>query len=83
MGACLPVETNYPCFMSVQEIKEQIHRLSTEEQMQLEAFLKSKRVTENAGFQKRVAAAHQRMDAGEHISSSQLRSLLAQQQPAA
>ena len=69
--------------MSVQEIKQQIDQLSVEEQLQLESFLKTRRVAEKSGFRDRVEAAHRRIDAGEAVSSAQLRALLAQQQPAA
>ena len=68
--------------MSVQQIK-QIDRLTVEEQLQVESFLKAKRVAEKAEFQQRVEAAHRRIDAGEVVSSAQLRALLAKQQRAA
>ena len=62
--------------MSVLEIKHQIERLSPDEQAELESFLKARRVAESPGFSERAHAAHRRMDAGEAISSGQLRDLL-------
>lgn len=67
----------------MQEIKHQIDRLTVEEQLQIESFLKAKRVTEKVEFQQRVEAAHRRIDSGEIVSSAQLRALLAKQQRAA
>ena len=69
--------------MSVQDIKEQISQLTIDEQLQVEAFLKAKLVTSRTGYRNRVDAAHHRMDAGDSISSDQLRALLGRQQPAA
>jgi hypothetical protein len=68
--------------MSVQEIKHQIDLLTVEEQLQLESFLRAKRVAESAHFQQRIEEAHRRMNAGEGVSSIQLRTLLAQQHSA-
>ena len=62
--------------MSVLEIKHQIERLTPDEQSQLESFLNTKRLGESPEFRGRVTAAHRRFDAGEAISSAQLRELL-------
>ena len=68
--------------MSVEEIKHQIDLLTAEEQLQLESFLRAKRVAESARFQQRLEEAHRRMNAGEGVSSVQLRAILARQHPA-
>jgi hypothetical protein len=62
--------------MSVQELKQQIAGLSSDDQAQLESYLKAMRTARAPGFQERVAAAHQRMDRGEAVSSTELRAML-------
>lgn len=69
--------------MSVQEIKRQLEQLTAEEQQQVESFLKARRIAESAEYRQRVAAAHERMDRGEGVSSAELRAILARQQSAA
>lgn len=69
--------------MSVQEIKLQIERLSVDELLQLESFLKARRVAETPGFRARIEQAHARMDRDEAVSAAELRALLAKQHPAA
>jgi hypothetical protein len=69
--------------MSVQEIQSQISRLSAEEQLQVEAFLKTRRLANSSEFRARVDAAHRRMDAGESVSADQLRAMLKPMLPAA
>jgi len=69
--------------MSFGEIKREIDRLSLEERQQLESFLKAKRSAELPTFRSRVEAAHRRMDAGDAVSSAELRALLNIPQPAA
>ena len=67
--------------MSVQEIQSQIDKLSAEEQLQVEAFLKTRRLANSTAFRAKVEAAHGRMDAGEAVTAAQLRAML--KQPAA
>ena len=62
--------------MGLQEIKQQIAGLSSDDQAQLESYLKAMRTARAPGFQERVAAAHGRMDAGEAVSSAELRAML-------
>ena len=69
--------------MSVQEIQSQISRLSAEEQLQVEAFLKTRRLANSSEFRVRVDAAHRRMDAGESVSANQLRAMLKPMLPVA
>lgn len=68
--------------MSVQEIQSQVMRLSAEEQLQVKAFLKTRRLANSAEFSARVDAAHRRMDAGESVSANQLRAMLKPLPPA-
>ncbi|MBI5771852.1 MAG: hypothetical protein HZA93_29035 [Verrucomicrobia bacterium] len=63
--------------MSVQEIKQQIATLSLDDQAQLESYLRVTRAARAPGFQEHIEAAHRRMDAGQAISSSELRAMLA------
>jgi hypothetical protein len=67
--------------MSVQEIKSQFDHLSTDERDQLESCLKTMRLAESPGFRARVDAAHRRMDAGEQVTSAQLRAMLKAETP--
>ena len=69
--------------MSVQEIQSQIAKLSAEEQLQVEAFLKTRRLTNSTAFRAKIEAAHCRMDAGEAVTAMQLRAMLKQPAPAA
>ena len=69
--------------MSVQEMKHQLERLSSDERSELESFLRAKRVAERPGFRDKVAAAQQRMDAGEAVTAAQLRALRQANPPAA
>jgi hypothetical protein len=62
--------------MSFREIKQEIERLSPQEQEQLESFLKARRVAAAPEFRTKVEAAHRRMDGGEAVSAEQLRALL-------
>ena len=67
--------------MSVQEIQSVIAKLSAEEQLQLEAFLKTRRLANSAAFRERIEAAHRRMDEGEAVTAAQLRAMLKQPTP--
>jgi hypothetical protein len=62
--------------MSVLEIKSQFDRLTADERDQLESCLKTMRLAESPTFRARVDAAHRRMDAGEQVTSAQLRAML-------
>lgn len=62
--------------MSVQEIKSQVALLPAGERDQLESYLKVLRLAESPDFRARVDAAHRRMDAGEQVTSAQLRAML-------
>ncbi len=68
--------------MSVQEIQSQIAKLSAEEQLQVEAFLKTRRLANSKEFRAKIEAAHRRMDAGEAVTAAQLRALLKKADPA-
>ncbi len=64
-------------------MKHQLERLSSDERSELESFLRAKRVAERPGFRDKVAAAQQRMDAGEAVTAAQLRALRQANPPAA
>jgi hypothetical protein len=65
--------------MSVQEIQSQVSKLSREEQLQVEAFLKAQRLAQSSEHKTKVAAAHRRMDAGHFVTMDELKALLAKQ----
>jgi hypothetical protein len=67
--------------MSVQEIQSQIAKLSAEEQFQLEAFLKTRRLANSIAFREKIEAAHSRMDAGNAVTATELRAMLKQPDP--
>lgn len=62
--------------MSVQEMKTQLERMSPADRSELESFLRAKRVADRPGFSERIAAAQQRMDAGQAVTAGELRTLL-------
>ncbi len=62
--------------MSVQEIKSQVALLPADERDQLESYLKVLRLARSPQFRVRVDEAHRRMDAGEVVTSAQLRAML-------
>jgi len=68
--------------MNVREVKRESARLSPSERSDLESFLRAKRVAERPEFRERVAAARRRMDAGEMVTTVQLRALLRAHSPA-
>lgn len=68
--------------MNVQEVKLQLAQLSPSERSDLESFLRARRVADRPEFRERVAAAQQRMDAGEGVTAEQLRALLRANSPA-
>jgi len=69
--------------MSVQEIKTQVSRLPVGERDELASYLKTLRLAESPEFRARVDAAHRRMDAGEQVTSAQLRAMLKPENPPA
>ena len=69
--------------MSVQEMKDQLERMSPVERSELEAFLRAKRVVDRPGFSDRVAEAQRRMDAGDAVTAAELRAMLEANPPPA
>lgn len=63
-------------------MKTQLERMSPGERSELESFLRAKRVVDRPGFRERIAAAQQRMDAGQAVSAAELRALLETNPPA-
>jgi hypothetical protein len=68
--------------MSVQEIQSQISRLSREEQLQVEAFLKAQRLAQSPEHKAKITGANRRMEAGHYVTMDELKTLLAKQRPA-
>jgi hypothetical protein len=62
--------------MNVWEIKCLIERLTPGEMAEVESFLKALRRARDPAFQKKVAEAHRRMDAGRYVTAAQLRVML-------
>ena len=69
--------------MSVQEMKMQLERMSPGERSELESFLRTKRAVDRPGFRDKIAAAQQRMDAGQVVTAAELRVLLQANPPVA
>lgn len=66
-------------YMSVQEIQSQISRLSREEQLQVEAFLKAQRLAQSPEHKTKITEANRRMEAGHYVTMDELKTLLAKQ----
>lgn len=62
--------------MSVQELKVQLEQMSLGDRSELESFLRAKRVVDRPEFRERIAAAQQRMDAGQAVTAAELRAML-------
>ena len=67
--------------MSVEEIQSQISKMTREEQLQVEAFLKAQRLAQSPEYRQRVTEAHRRMDAGHYVTLEELKALLAKPRP--
>jgi hypothetical protein len=57
--------------MSVQEIQDQLEKLTPEELAEVEKRIRVLRVVTAAGYKERIAEAHRRMDAGNKISQEE------------
>ncbi len=64
--------------MSVQEIHQQLEKLTPEELAEVEKHIRILRVTTAPGYAERIAEAHRRMDAGRKISEEQSDALIAE-----
>lgn len=64
-------------------MKTQLEQMSPGERSELESFLRTKRVVDRPGFRERVAAAQQRMDAGQVVTAAELRARLQANPPVA
>ena len=68
--------------MSVQEIQSQISRLTSEEKLEIEAFLRAQRLARSSEFKQSLKAAHERIDAGSFVTLAELKALLSKRRKA-
>lgn len=65
--------------MSLNQVKEEIQRMSADERAEVEKFLRILRVTSAPGYRERIAQANAEMDAGIKFSREDLQAVLAQE----
>lgn len=63
--------------MSVQQIRDELSKLTPEELAEVEKHIRILRVITAPGFKERIADAHRRMDAGEFVTQEQLEAKIA------
>ncbi len=64
--------------MSVQEIHQQLEKLTPEELAEVEKHVRVLRVITAPGYAERIAEAHRRMDAGHKVTEEQVDAVLAE-----
>jgi len=64
--------------MSVQQIQEELKKLTPDELTEVEKHIRLLRVVNAPGFKERIAEAHRRMDAGHFVTQEEVEEKIAQ-----